>query len=424
MPSRSIGSSDFEDRVFERLKRRGWPILVSVVFVALGSAYFFRWGSVVRHTPSSWLSPGDLWDTYGAAIALAHGHLGALYTNESGFIAPPAFLIALAPLAALSNTLNSTFIAVGQNHQASAHALTLVSSGSPILTTGSATFRGHQYLVHPQAFVFLAPYVLVLACLSLFAFDALAERLELDRGRRAVLSVAEAVLLWNVTVFWGHPEDAVAVALATYALIFALDGRFTGAGWLFGVAVAVQPLVIVVFPILVVMGGKSRALGFTLRSIVPVAAVTIAPVVADFHATARAVLTQPTYPGNKNDHRTPFTFLAPKLGGLGRRCRRLGGPVRIITLALAAAPGWWIQRWRERPELIVWSVALALALRTYTESVSTAYYMWPALAVGLVVAGRGSKWRFGIAVAVATAATVVAQWNLGMLPGGRSTSAV
>ena len=416
MPSRSIGSSDLEDRLVERLSRRIWPIFTAVVFVALGSAYFFRWAPVIRHTPSSWISPGDLWDTYGAAIALAHGHLNAVYTAKSGFLAPPGFLLALLPLAAANNALGTTFIELGKNQQALGQPLTLKASGSPILTSGSANFHGHEYFVHPQAFVILGPLVLALACLSLFAFDALAERLEVSRHRRVVLTLAEAVVLWNVTVFWGHPEDAVAVALAGYALLFALDERFTGAGWLFGAAVAVQPLVIVVFPILVVMAGMKRALGFTLRTIIPAAAVTIAPLASEFHGTVHNLVNQPTYPNNKNDHQTPWTFLAPKLGGRGVDAAVGGGPVRIVVLALAAGIGWWVQRWRERPEMIVWSVALALALRTYTESVTTAYYMWPALAVALVVAARGSRWRFGIAIAIAIAVTVVAQWNLSLWP--------
>jgi hypothetical protein len=108
--------------------------------------------------------------------------------------------------------------------------------------------------------------MLILACIALFAGDALAERLGMARGPRGVLSLAEAVLLWNVAVLWGHPEDAVAVALGVYAIVFAIDGRFTGAGWLFGIALAVQPLVVVVFPVLLVMSGKKRALGLAVRS--------------------------------------------------------------------------------------------------------------------------------------------------------------
>jgi hypothetical protein len=60
-------------------------------------------------------------------------------------------------------------------------------------------------------------------------------------------------------------------------------------------------------------------------------------------------------------------------------------------------------------------VALALALRTYTESVMTAYYVWPALAVGLVIAARGSRLRFALSMALAVGVTVAAQYQLELL---------
>ncbi|HEY7947992.1 MAG TPA: hypothetical protein VID75_09955, partial [Acidimicrobiales bacterium] len=47
----------------EKLPRRTWPIIFSLVFFVLGNLYFFRWGPVVQHVPSSWLSADDLWST-------------------------------------------------------------------------------------------------------------------------------------------------------------------------------------------------------------------------------------------------------------------------------------------------------------------------------------------------------------------------
>ena len=211
----------------------------------------------------------------------------------------------------------------------------------------------------------------------------------------------------------GIPRTAVAVALATYALIFALDGRFTGAGWLFGAALVVQPLVIVVFPLLIVLGGRSRTLGLVLRAVIPAAAVMIAPLASDANATVHALVSQPIYPNLASTHQTLWTFLAPKLGGRGVNEKVGSGPLRAFSLVLAAGVGWWAVRWREKPEMIVWAAALALALRTYTESVMTAYYVWPALAVGVVVAARGSQRRFAIAIACAIGTTIVAQWHLG-----------
>src|SRR5580704_1267710 len=80
-----------------RLSRRRWPILVSVVFVSLGTAYVFRWGSVVQGRPSSWVTPNDLWVTFGASVAFTHGHFGAIYAKP-GFLAFPGILILLAPI--------------------------------------------------------------------------------------------------------------------------------------------------------------------------------------------------------------------------------------------------------------------------------------------------------------------------------------
>jgi hypothetical protein len=174
----------------------------------------------------------------------------------------------------------------------------------------------------------------------------------------------------------------------------------------------VQPLVVVVFPILLVLGGRKRLLGLVLRGVVPAAAVTVGPLVGDFHATVHDVVTQPGLPDLQGNHQTPWTFLAPKLGGKGSMTAIGGGPTRAVALALAAALGWWARRWRERPEMLVWAVAVALALRIYTESVLTAYYVWPTLALGLVVAARGSRRLFAVSIAVAIGITIVAQFQL------------
>ncbi len=290
------------------------------------------------------------------------------------------------------------------------------TSGGPFFTTTTATLGAKQFAVHPQLFIVLALYVLILSCVALLACDALAERLQVPRSRRAVLSFAEAVLLWNVVVIWGHPQDAIAVAFAVYSVIFALDRRFVGAGWLFGLALAFQPLTIVVFPILLGVGGRTKALGLALRGAVPAAALLIGPLIADFHATYRSVVVQPAFPDSPYNHKTPWTPLPPSIGGRGAMTTVGGGPLRVAVLALATGLGWVAVRWRDRPEMVVWAVAVALALRCYLEAVMTPYYVWPALAVAVVVAARGTWPRFGITLAVAVATTVLAQTRLGLWP--------
>ena len=58
-----------------------------------------------------------------------------------------------------------------------------------------------------------------------------------SRGRFVALFVA--VGLWNTEVLWGHPEDAIAVGLACYALVAVFDRRIVAAGWLLGAAIVV-----------------------------------------------------------------------------------------------------------------------------------------------------------------------------------------
>jgi len=149
-----------------------------------------------------------------------------------------------------------------------------------------------------------------------------------------------------------------------------------------------------------------------VRGAVPAAVAFVGPLVANVHDTLHAVIDQPTFPNVQSNFRTIWTPLAPHLGGRGSDETVGGGPVRLLALALAAALGWWSRRWRERHDLIVWAAALALALRVYTESVMTAYYSWPALAVGLVIAARARTWRFAVALAAAATALVVGQWRI------------
>ncbi len=349
-------------------------------------AYFFRWGPTVQHIPY-WENPGDLWSTYVVATAVAHGHFGGIYTSSTEFYAFPGILVLLAPMAALTSALGMS-VDVYPTH----------------------------VIAYPQAFLLLGPYVVLLSVLALFACDTLAERLGVVWWRRGILALAEGVVLFNISVFWGHPEAAIAVGLAVYALIAAFDGHFTRAGWLFGAAVAFQPLVIVALPILLAMGGRTKASGLIVRGAVPAAVLLIAPLVSDAHTTLHGLLNQPAYPRSVNNHATPWTFLAPKLGGSGVNTIIGGGPARFVSLLLACALGWWALRWRDRPDMIVWTFALALALRCYTESVMTDYYLWPALAVGLVVAARCSNRRFAIAVVAAIFTTVTAQWYYSWLP--------
>ena len=386
---------------------------MAAVFVGLGTAYCFRWGPVIRHVPSSWISSGDLADTFAAAVAFSHGHLGTVYNSNSSFISYPGILIALLPLAALNGTFHTTFVAIFQHgHLVTGVPQIAVSHTHQVLESGTTLSKGTEYTVQPQWFAFVAPYVMALSCVALFACDRLAEQLGVGRARRIMLGIIEAVVLWPVVVMWGHPEDALALGLAVYAVSLALDERFVGAGWLLGAAIACQPFALVLFPILLFLGGTKQLLGLLVRGLAPAAVLVAGPVIADFHNATVSLVKQPTFPLYANNHVTPWTFLAPRVRGSGANIVVAGGPTRLVVLPLVVAAGWLARRWRSNAAVLVLLVALAFGLRVYFESVLTSYYVWPALAVGLIVAALRSLPRFSLAAVSALATTVVSQWQI------------
>ncbi len=368
--------------VVDRARQRKWPILVTVAVLVTGMAFCLAWGPVVRHR-DTWVIPGDIWGAYRSAHFIGWGSLGSVYAAGTGVVTFPGILLLFAPVAMLTGGLGMT-----ENFP--------------------------YYVPHPTSWLVLGPYEILIGCAALFACDALAQRLGVPGGRRGVLCVAEGVVLWPTIVIWGHPEDALAVALAVYAMVFALDGRWTGAGWIFGAAVATQPVVGLMLPVLVAMSGKQRAVPLLLRSVVPAVALLATPLAAQFHATTQVLFRQPNFPNL--DHSTPWTAFAPRLGGTGKHFAVAAGPGRVVALLAACALGWWARRWRQRPELLVWAATFALALRCLTESVMVPFYVWPTLALGLVLVGRRAHWRqalaFGSALTVTVCAeTFLAKWS-------------
>ena len=176
--------------------------------------------------------------------------------------------------------LHTTFVAVFHHGQLISGApQSAVASTSQVLSAGTILSKdgATEYAVQPQWFALVMPYVMAMSSIALFACDRLAEQLGAERARRMVLGVVEAVVLWPVVITWGHPEDAVALGLVVYAVSLALEGRNVGAGWLFGAALAVQPLALVVLPVLLFVGKREQLLGFVVRSALPTAVLVAGP---------------------------------------------------------------------------------------------------------------------------------------------------
>jgi hypothetical protein len=363
------------------VRPRQAPLIASVVLVTLACCFIPKWTGLTGTTPGQaggWFIPGDLWGTQLAARAVAYGHLNQVYSPSTGLIAFPAVAALLAPAVDLARVFGWATVRPGTT------AIRPPTGWLPILivTVGSAL-----------------PV--------LFATDGLAEFLAVSRFRRLVLAGIEAVAVWNVVVWWGHPEDALGVAFLVFATTAAFSGRWHRCGWLLGAAIAFQPLVLLALPVLATQVPSRQRFSCALRAAVPSVILLFGPLVLSWHDTVHALVGQPNFPSV--DHATPWTTISPTLAGH----QVAAGPLRFAGLLLVAAVGWWLAQKVSRPEAVLWFMSLALASRLFFEPVLVAYYVWPVLCLGLVAAAHRSWWRLVWCGVLSTAATVFgdAKWR-------------
>ena len=364
--------------------RRAFPLIAVVVMICIGMAGTI-WGPVY-YGQTTWAVPDDLWATLVAAQRLLHLDLAGLYTAPTNLVSFPGAAVILVPVAAIMD-----------------------AAGIPI----NAGRQG----VHPVGWLVAGPLETLLAATALFAADALAQRMGVSLLKRFLLAAAGATALWNVTVRWGHPEDAVAIGLLLYGVLALSNGRPDRAAWLAGAGVAVQPLALLAFPLVAIAAVEPRRLpGFVARAATPALVLLAAAAAANWTATIHAVTNQPNAPSI--DHPTPWiylAFMAPHMSGGSVAA----GPARALAILVACGCALWTKRrWQAarlagvwRPDdltALLWWIAVALALRTVFEPVMVSYYVWPPLAVALVAASR--DWiRLIPATATAVVLTFLAQ---------------
>jgi hypothetical protein len=341
--------------------RRLFPLLATVVMAAVGMAGTI-WGPRY-YGKTAWALPDDLWGTMIAAQRLAHLNLAGLYTLPTQLVSLPGAAVILVP------------------------AIAVIDLAGLQLTVP------HAHGAYPSVWLLAGPYQVAISAVVLFAADAIAERLGASKPKRFWLAAAGATALWSVTIRWGHPEDAVAIGLLLYAILALADSKGVRSAWLAGAAVAVQPLVLLAFPLLVAVVEPRRLPGYITRAVVPGALLLAAAAAANWTATVHAVTSQPNYPAI--DHPTPWIYLAPHL----TEGQVAAGPARILAIAAAVGCALVVaRRWRRaRPagpwsrealtELLWWT-AVTLAIRSAFEPVMVAYYLWPPLAVALAAAAR------------------------------------
>jgi hypothetical protein len=361
--------------------RRVFPLIATFGLVVIGMLSTTWWGPAMAGK-TAWALPDDLWGTLLAADRLLHLHLGGLYTQPTGLITLPGAAVILVPVVAVADAAGVT--------------LAIQSAHNP----------------QPPVWLLAGPYQVVLSAVTLFAADAIAEHLGTPWFRRAALTLAEVASLWSVSVRWGHPEDAVAVGLFLYAVLALAKNRPRRAAWLAGAAIVIQPLVLLALPVLAMAMLPRRLPGFLIRAAAPAAVALGAAAAANWDATYAAVTRQPNFPDI--NHPTPWAALSPHMGdGV-----IAAGPARIVAIlvacgcAVVAGRRWRAARGTEWDagtlRDVLWWVALALALRCVFEPVVVAYYLWPAMAVALVVASESWS-RLIPAGIVATVLTGVSQ---------------
>jgi hypothetical protein len=341
--------------------RRLFPLLATAALIAMSMGSTTWWGPLITGT-HSWPLPDDLWGTLAAAQRLVHLDIGGLYAKPTGLVGFPGAAVILVPVAALIDAAGISLRIPG------AHNL------------------------HPTAWLLAGPYVMAISAVVLFAADALAERIGADRAKRAVLATASAVALWSVSVEWGHPEDAVAVGLLLFAILALSERKAPRSAWLIGAAIAVQPVVLIALPLILIALEPRRVVGYLTRAATPAVVVLGVAAAANWPVTVHAVTNQPNWPNV--DHPTPWTSLAPHLSGGAVAA----GPFRLMAIGVAFAAALILGRhfsaergrvWSPQTlQEFLWWTALALALRSVFEPVMVAYYLWPVLAVAVIAAVR------------------------------------
>lgn len=361
---------------------RMFPLLATAALIVVGMATT-TWGAqlIGQH---AWPMPHDLWRTLVAADRVRQWNLGGLYTPPTALVTFPGAALILVPIVALIDG-----------------------------TGGTLAFQTAQN-PEPVAWLLVGPYEIALSAVALLAADAIAQRWGAQQRTRGLLAAAGAVALWNVSVQSGHPEDAVAVALLLYGILALSNDRFAKSAWLIGVGIAVQPLILLGLLVVLALLPVRRMAWFLVRIALPGLLVLGAAAAANFSATVRAVASQPNWPTAHSNHVTPWTSLAPEMGGGAVSA----GPGRMVAIMVALACAVVVgRRWRAHPRLaiwttaelaqVVWWVAVALALRCVFESVMVSYYLWPILAAALVAAA--TSWSRLLATSVATCLLTVVE---------------
>jgi hypothetical protein len=384
-------------------KVHAWPFAGMMALLVGGMAYSFFWYPVVHHVPV-WITPSDLWGTFRDAHYIIWDGEGQVYNASTNFVTFPGIAVLLAPSAAIQQAFHLT-------------------ESWPV------------YLYRPMAWWVLGPVDMLCGGILLFPLDALARRVSISYRRRALATIVELVLIFPAVAIWGHPEDTLAMAFGLYALLAAYDRRWLHSAAFFAVAVAFQPLILLMVPIALAYVPARKWVAFGIVMSIPSALLLLPPLIQEWKPTIYAIFKQPNYP--TIDHPTPWLSLAPVLTSRGwaneltfhysKTAHKFvwgpvrtflgetvaAGPGRSIALVLACLVGVLVARRKPSLVEVVWWAAFAMALRCVFESVMDPYYVIPSLVLVVVAAFAVGNIRLILTLVAAAICTKTAYWHVG-----------
>lgn len=353
-----------------------WSAALALAAGAAVMAYVLWWMLLV-HGVRRWNVAGDTWLVTEPGRYVAYGAYGYLYSAVKGFYALPLAPVLVAPAVRLADHLG--------------------------------LIGGYPFAVaHPTAWLVVAPWEMLAGIPALHAARRVATDVGLRGWRRPALQAWVAATVVGPSLYWGHPEDILALAFMLYALAAARRGAETRAALLLGLAVCSKQWAVVAVPFVVLQvapGRRSRVLAGALGLPILMAAL---PLAVDWPDASRALL-MPTVPLHVSaGHRS---LLLPVLvSAFGSHGSVLG---RLIEVAAAPAVA-VAQRRRAYPAQLA-GLGVVLMLRLVLEPVVFPYYVGPALAV-LVLAAAAPTHR--LPVELMWWSSVLAVWCL--LDSGRS----
>jgi len=351
--------------------------------VALLWSFFF--GPLVLHV-DAWLVSPDVWWTARAAGAVAVGDLAHVETAGGYVGALPGFEILLAPVAWLG------------------HRLGLVA-GRPFP------------LARPSLWLADGPVFFALSATAPAGVGALGAVVGLGRRhRRALVAWTAVVAAFLVVLLGGHPEDAMALGLASLSLALLLSGRPGAAGWTLAGAIVFQDWAGLLLPLVVAASPPGRRVDTLLRAAGAPAALGLLLFGFDPAAAWRWLVVQPQL---HVEQRTPWWSVARHVRILasgefvtaGGHPAVLAGPDRSLAVLLAIGVALWVAR---RPDTGTMLTAATLVLfgRDAVEATLFPYYVVPAstfLVLLALRARRPSRCIIGLVVATALPLLVIAR---------------